>query len=70
MFSTKIDGFLHATRMTTPFILKYMQEQDVRLNITAVTAWNESVNSAIRCTQRQVDFHWKSTRACGSTCST
>jgi hypothetical protein len=59
MFSTKIDGFSHAAHMTTPFILKYMQEQDVRLNITAVTAWNEPVNSAIRYAQWQVDFHWK-----------
>lgn len=59
MFSTKIDGFSHAARMTTPFILKYMQEQDARLNITAVTAWKESVNSAIRYAQWQVDFHWK-----------
>lgn len=59
MFSTKIDGFSHAARMTTPFILKYLQEQNFRLNITAVTAWNESVNSAIRYSQWQVDFHWK-----------
>lgn len=59
MFSTKIDGFSHAARMTTPFILKYMQEQDARLNIRAVTAWNEPANSAIRYAQWQVDFHWK-----------
>ena len=59
MFSTKIDGFSHAARMTTPFIIKYMREKDIRLNLTAVTAWDECANSAMRYAQWQVDFHWK-----------
>jgi len=59
IFSTKIDGFSHAAHMTTPYILAFMQEQDMALNLPAMTQWTESTNSAIRFAHIQVEFHWK-----------
>jgi hypothetical protein len=59
IFSTKIDGYSHAAKMTTPFIVKYMSETDTDLNLARLTAWDNPANSAIRYAQWQVDFHWR-----------
>jgi len=59
MFSTKVDGFSHAAHMTTPYMLSYMQEQDLALNLSAVTEWEKPAGSAIRFAHIQVEFHWK-----------
>lgn len=59
IFSTKVDGFSHAAHMTTPYMLSYLEEQDIALNLAAVTEWTESESSAIRFAHVQVEFHWK-----------
>lgn len=59
IFSTKIDGYSHAAKMTSPFIVKYMSEAETDLNLARLTAWNNPANSAIRYAQWQVDFHWR-----------
>jgi len=62
IFSTKIDGFIHAATMTTPFILKHMEEMERdgfdELDLEHLTSWKPT-DSAIRYAHWQLDFHWK-----------
>lgn len=62
VFTTKIDGFIHAVNMTTPFLLRHIAEMDVagrdELDLKCVTSWG-ATDSATRYAQWQVDFHWK-----------
>lgn len=59
IFSTKVDGFSHAAHMTTPYMLAYMGEQDIALNLPSVTQWENPSSSAIKFAHIQVEFHWK-----------
>jgi hypothetical protein len=58
VFTTKIDGWIHAATVTTPIILKYASETNRGLDLQRVTSWT-GVNSAIRYAIWQTDFHWK-----------
>jgi hypothetical protein len=62
IFSAKIDGFIHAVTMTTPFILRHMEElassQRSALSLRELTSWRP-LDSAMRYAHWQVDFHWK-----------
>ena len=58
VMTSKIDGWIHAATMTTPFLLRYAREQAVGLDLERLTGW-EPHNSATRYAQWQVDFHWR-----------
>lgn len=61
-FTAKIDGFIHAASMTTPFIVKHIGEieraTDGPLSLRRLTTWKPT-DSAMRYAHWQVDFHWK-----------
>ena len=58
VMTSKIDGWIHAATMTTPFILRYAKEREVGLDLARLTSW-DGHNSATRYAQWQVDFHWR-----------
>lgn len=59
MFTTKIDGWIHAANVTTTSIEKFASEGDAaRLDMEQITSWSGG-NSALRYGRWQTDFHWK-----------
>lgn len=58
IFTTKIDGWIHAVTVTTQVIQKYATEKNTDLDLERLTNW-EVENSATRFAHWQVDFHWK-----------
>jgi len=59
MFTTKIDGWIHAANATTRSIRRFV-ESDVppQLDLQEFTSWSGG-NAALRYGRWQTDFHWK-----------
>ncbi|MDE2572353.1 MAG: hypothetical protein KGM44_07525 [bacterium] len=59
MFTTKIDGWVHAANVTTKSIMRFAGEGELpQLDLADVTAWSGG-NAAYRYGRWQTDFHWK-----------
>ncbi|MGH7659929.1 MAG: hypothetical protein ACRENA_03285 [Vulcanimicrobiaceae bacterium] len=59
MFTTKIDGWIHAATVTTMSIARFATEGEAaRLDMEQITSWSGG-NSALRYGRWQTDFHWK-----------
>ncbi|HEX7024514.1 MAG TPA: hypothetical protein VF187_06830 [Gemmatimonadales bacterium] len=58
VFTTKIDGWMHAFAATNRSVIKYASDPEAGLDISTATAWSGG-NAALRYARWQADFHWR-----------